>query len=208
MHARCLDEGCGDPAKIRAIQIEVVTAYREQQHVEAAISETGSDQSSTRGQLRAVAAGEARLAPGFKGEGGGNPGEKTKEGEAQMIEIVFIGMLIVLVVISALMLVMPIYNVWSSRKSGEADLAQAQAEQQIQVARALGRKNAATLNKEAAIIEAEAVREQINRIGEGLKEHDLYLRWQWIRMMEEREGETIYVPTEANLPLLEATRRR
>ena len=25
-------------------------------------------------------------------------------------------------------------------------------------------------------------------------------------MMEEREGETIYVPTEANLPILEATR--
>lgn len=101
----------------------------------------------------------------------------------------------------------PIYNVWTSRKRGEADLAQANFDQQIQIARARARKDAASLNKEAAIIEAEAVKAQINTIGESLKTHDLYLRWQWIEMMRDREGETIYVPTEANLPVLEATRR-
>lgn len=36
---------------------------------------------------------------------------------------------------------------------------------------------------------------------------DLLLRWQWIKMMENRAGQTIYVPTEANLPILEASRR-
>ncbi len=103
--------------------------------------------------------------------------------------------------------VLPTWNVWASRKAGEAHLAEAQFEQQIQVAQAEGRLLAAQKNKEAAIIEAEAVAAQINVIGKGLTKHDLYLRWQWIRMMEEREGETIYVPTEANLPILEATRR-
>ncbi len=103
--------------------------------------------------------------------------------------------------------VFPTWNVWASRKAGEAHLAEAQYEQRIQVAQAEGRLLAAQKNKEAAIIEAEAVAAQINVIGEGLTKHDLYLRWQWIRMMEEREGETIYVPTEANLPILEATRR-
>lgn len=102
----------------------------------------------------------------------------------------------------------PIYNVWASRKSGEADFANAQGEQRIQIARAESRFKAAEANKKAAIVEAEAVAEQIKVIGEGLQKHDLYLRWQWIKMMEDRDGETIYVPTEANLPILEAIRRQ
>lgn len=102
----------------------------------------------------------------------------------------------------------PIYGVWSSRKRGEADLAEATFEQRIQIAQADGRLQAAQKNKEAAVIEAEAVAAQIEKIGAGLQSHGLYLRWQWIRMMEQSEAykETIYVPTEANLPILEATR--
>ena len=102
----------------------------------------------------------------------------------------------------------PVWHVWKSQKSGEADLAEATYEQKIQVAQADGRLSAALKNKQAAIIEAEAVAAQINTIGEGLQRHDLYLRWQWVKMMEESGAyrETIYVPTEANLPILEAGR--
>lgn len=102
----------------------------------------------------------------------------------------------------------PMWKVWASGKSGEADLQQAHKEQQIQVSKAQGRLDAAKLNKEAAIIEAEAVSEQITKIGAQLTEHDLYLKWQWIKMMEEKpEGSVIYVPTEASMPILEAGRR-
>lgn len=114
--------------------------------------------------------------------------------------------IIIVAAVATSMWVMPVYRVWSAHKHGEADLARAQNEQQIQVAEARGRVAAAELNKQAAIVEAEAVAEQIKRIGEKLTTHDLYLRWQWIKMMEERDGSTIYVPTEANLPILEATR--
>lgn len=114
---------------------------------------------------------------------------------------------ILFILLTAIFWVYPVYNVWASRKAGEADLAQAKFEQQIQIAEAQGRYNAAELNKKAAVIEAEAVAAQITTIGEHLKQHDLYLRWQWIEMMKHRDGETIYVPTEANLPILEATRR-
>lgn len=103
----------------------------------------------------------------------------------------------------------PIWRVWAQHQQGRADLAQAHQEQQVQVARAQGRVDAAELNKRAAIVEAEAVAEQIKRIGEQLTSHDLYLRWQWIKMMEENENaDVIYVPTEANLPILEANRLR
>jgi regulator of protease activity HflC (stomatin/prohibitin superfamily) len=121
-----------------------------------------------------------------------------------MIAIVFL----VLIIILWALFGYPMWKVWASGKSGEADLQQAHKEQQIQVSKAQGRLDAARLNKEAAIIEAEAVSEQITRIGAQLTEHDLYLKWQWIKMMEERpEGSVIYVPTEASMPILEAGKR-
>jgi hypothetical protein len=102
---------------------------------------------------------------------------------------------------------LPVWRVWAMHKEGQADLAQAQIEQQIQVAKAKGRLDAAELNKKAAIIEADAISEQIKRIGINLTQHDLYLKWQWIKMMEERpKNSVIYVPTEAGLPILEAGR--
>jgi hypothetical protein len=102
----------------------------------------------------------------------------------------------------------PRWNVWAQHQDGLADLANARNEQQVQVAQAQGRLDAANLNKQAAIVEAEAVAEQINRIGAGLTQHDLYLKWQWIKMMEERpKNSVIYVPTEAGLPILEAGKR-
>jgi regulator of protease activity HflC (stomatin/prohibitin superfamily) len=102
----------------------------------------------------------------------------------------------------------PLWRVWAAHRSGLADLQQAKNEQQIQIAEGQSRFNAAELNKQAAVIEAEAVALQIKAIGEQLTKHDLYLRWQWIKMMEESEVKmnTVYVPTEANIPILEATR--
>jgi regulator of protease activity HflC (stomatin/prohibitin superfamily) len=121
---------------------------------------------------------------------------------------IFLIVLVVVVLIVWTLFLQPIWRVWASQKQGEADLQQAHKEQQIQVSKAQGRLDAAKLNKEAAVIEAEAVAAQIEKIGTNLKEHDLYLKWQWIKMMEERpESSVIYVPTEANLPILEAGKR-
>src|SRR5215472_11247177 len=119
----------------------------------------------------------------------------------------FIFLFAIFIIISTLLYGFPRYRVWFAHQRGLADLARAQNEQQIQVAQANGRLKAADLNKQAAIIEAQAVARQIEVIGSNLKDHSLYLRWQWIGMMDERGGETIYVPTEANLPILEAMRR-
>ncbi|HXN71477.1 MAG TPA: hypothetical protein VN861_02875 [Candidatus Acidoferrales bacterium] len=102
----------------------------------------------------------------------------------------------------------PKWKVWASHQDGLADLTRAKNEQQIQIAQAQSRLDAADLNKKAAVIEAQAVALQIQEIGQQLTEHDLYLKWQWIKMMEDRHDKsaTIYVPTEANIPIMEATR--
>ncbi|HVY72960.1 MAG TPA: membrane protease subunit [Candidatus Paceibacterota bacterium] len=122
--------------------------------------------------------------------------------------LIFWPVVLVLIVIVWSLFGAPVWRVWAQQKQGEADLQQAHKEQQIQVSKAQGRLDAANINKQAAIIEAEAVASQIETIGQTLTKHDLYLRWQWIKMMEERpNGSVIYVPTEANLPIMEAGKR-
>lgn len=101
-----------------------------------------------------------------------------------------------------------VYSVWSAHKHDQADLAQAHNEQLIQVAQAKGRLDAAQLNKQAEIIDAEAVAKSVEIIGVALHNNHGYLQWKWIHMMEERDsGDTIYVPTETGLPILEAGKR-
>ena len=101
----------------------------------------------------------------------------------------------------------PKWRVWASLKKGESELQHSLNQQKIQITQAQSRLDAASLNKDAAIVEAEAVSEQIKRIGNQLTQHDLFLKWQWIEMMEKRpENSVIYVPTEASMPILEANR--
>ena len=101
-----------------------------------------------------------------------------------------------------------VYGVWSAHKVGQADLARAQNDQQIQVARAKGRLQASELNKEAEIIDATAVSKSVEIIGTALHNNHGYLQWKWIHMMENTDNSVIYVPTEASLPLLEAGLRK
>lgn len=100
-----------------------------------------------------------------------------------------------------------VYGVWSAHKEGQADLAKARNDQQVQVAQAQGRLNAAELNKQAEIIDAEAVSKSVEIIGKALHDNHGYLQWKWIHMMEDNKNSVIYVPTEASLPILEAGKR-
>jgi len=127
-------------------------------------------------------------------------------------ELAFVGLVFALIIISiiwALSALAKVYGVWSAHKTGQADLAQAHNEQQIQVSRAQGRLDAAGLNKQAEIIDAEAVAKSVEIIGKALHDNAGYLQWKWIHMMENRDSkaDTIYVPTEAGLPILEAGRK-
>lgn len=116
--------------------------------------------------------------------------------------IIYIG-----IVIGVLMWILPIYGVWTSRKSGEAELAEAENAEKVAIMKANARLSSAKANKEAEIIEAEAVSMSIKEIGEALEKNPSYNRWQWIKMMDRDNNKSvIYVPTETNIPILEATR--
>lgn len=101
----------------------------------------------------------------------------------------------------------PHYNVWQQEMSGRADLAKATYNRQIKVREAEAAKESATLLASAEVERAKGIAEANKIVGESLKGKDEYLRYLWIQTLNDKENEVIYVPTEANLPILEATRR-
>jgi regulator of protease activity HflC (stomatin/prohibitin superfamily) len=103
----------------------------------------------------------------------------------------------------------PRYDVYSRELTGKAELAQATSNRQIKVNEAQATEEASKHLAQAEIERAKGVAEANRIIGDSLKGNEDYLRYLWIHNLElaEEKGATIvYVPTEANLPILEATR--
>lgn len=118
------------------------------------------------------------------------------------------GVVLVLVGIAALMFGWPTYNVYTSKKQGEALLAHAQSSKEVAVAEARAKLESAKFLADAEIARAHGVAEANKIIGESLKGNESYLRYLWITDVAGQAGgkTVVYVPTEANLPILEATR--
>lgn len=102
----------------------------------------------------------------------------------------------------------PRYNVYSQRMEGQAILAHAQSSREVAVAEAKAKMESASLLADAEIARAKGVAAANKIIGESLQGNEAYLRYLWIQALSESDkaGQVIYVPTEANLPILEAGR--
>lgn len=99
----------------------------------------------------------------------------------------------------------PLMKPWWASQTGKAELAQAEQNRQIAVLEATAKKESATQLAQAEIERAKGVAEANRIIGESLKGNDDYLRYLWITEVAHNEGKTtVYIPTEANLPILEA----
>lgn len=116
-------------------------------------------------------------------------------------------LLILIGITVGLMAILPNYRVWQRELKGKAALKEAQWDRQIQVEEAQANLESEKLNAQAEIVRAEGVAESNRIIGEGLKDNEEYLRYLWIKGLNDGSSEVIYVPTEANLPILEATRK-
>lgn len=122
------------------------------------------------------------------------------------MKMVIVPIAIVIAVIVILMIVLPLYGVWQKQLSGKAQLKEAEWNRQILVQEAMAKKDSAKLLAEAEVERAKGVAEANKIIGDSLKDNDAYLRYLWIQGLQDGTSEVIYVPTEANLPILEATR--
>jgi len=101
----------------------------------------------------------------------------------------------------------PKYRVYNQQKTGEAMLKRSEFERRTIVESARAEKDSATFKAVAEVERAKGVAEANRIIGDSLKDNDAYLRYLWIQGLQDGSSETIYVPTEANLPIMEATRR-
>lgn len=117
--------------------------------------------------------------------------------------------IIVLCVIASVMGGCPQYNVWQQRLEGEAELARAAQNRQIATQEAQAKMDAAHLLAQAEVERAKGVAQANQIIGKSLEGNEAYLRYLWITDVAGTDkGKTVvYVPTEANLPILEAGKR-
>lgn len=101
----------------------------------------------------------------------------------------------------------PAYRVYCAEMAGKAELAQADQNRQIAIAQSKAKADAAKYEMEAEITRAQGVAQANKIIGDSLKGNEAYLRYLWITSLEKDKNQTIvYVPTETNLPILEASR--
>lgn len=98
-------------------------------------------------------------------------------------------------------------NVFYADMSGRAKLAEAISSKKVQIEEARGKMEAATMLANAEVERAKGVAAANEIIGESLKGNDAYLRYLWIQGLQDKDNNTIYVPTEAGLPILEAGKR-
>lgn len=101
----------------------------------------------------------------------------------------------------------PRYNVWQQEMSGKAEFAKAEQNRRIKIEEAKANLEAERLNAEAEIVRATGAAEAIKIENGSLTPS--YIQYLWVRQQNGLNDKTvIYIPTEANLPLLEANRSK
>lgn len=97
---------------------------------------------------------------------------------------------------------------WVERLKGEAKLARAESNRQIRILEAKAEQEAAKALAEAEVIRAEGVAKANKIIGDSLQNNEGYLRYLWIQGLQTNQMQVVYVPTEANLTIMEASRMK
>jgi len=100
----------------------------------------------------------------------------------------------------------PQYNVYHKRMAGAARLAEAESSRKIAIEEAKAKLESAKSLAMAEVERAKGVAEANEIIGKSLKENEAYLRYLWIQGLQDGSSEVIYIPTEGNMPILEAGR--
>lgn len=88
--------------------------------------------------------------------------------------------------------------------SPQLNLYRANTEKQAQIAVSKAKADAAVHEKRAEITRSEGVAEANRIIAKSIT--DEYVTWLYVDQLDEVQGQIIYIPTEAGIPILEANR--
>lgn len=118
--------------------------------------------------------------------------------------VVVIGILLVCGIVYGLQT----FKVYSAEMSGKAEYARAESNRRIKVLEAQAALDSASLTAQAEVKRAEGVAQANKIVADGLGGPEGYLRYLYIEMLKDHQDgtQTIYIPTEAGLPILEAGR--
>lgn len=123
----------------------------------------------------------------------------------QFAKMILWGAAAAVVLVLAIAFGLPLYNVWSQEMEGKAEFAKAEQNRKIKIEEAKANLEAEKLNAQAEVERAKGAAEAI-RIENG-SITPTYIQYLWVRQQSDLNNKTvIYVPTEANLPMLESTR--
>ena len=110
-----------------------------------------------------------------------------------------------IVVVIALILGVPYYKVWQQEMSGRAEFAKAEQNRKIKIEEAKANLEAEKLNAQAEVERAKGMAEAIAIENGSLTPE--YIQYLWVRQQNNLGDKTVvYIPTETNLPILEAKR--
>ena len=113
--------------------------------------------------------------------------------------------LIVLIIIAAIMFGYPRYKVWQQEMDGKAEFAKAEQNRKIKIEEAKANLEAEKLNAQAEIERAKGAAKAIEIENGSIT--PTYIQYLWVRQQADLGDKTvIYIPTEGNLPILEAGR--
>jgi regulator of protease activity HflC (stomatin/prohibitin superfamily) len=117
------------------------------------------------------------------------------------------GFLLFLIIIAG-MIGCPRYDVYRQNLQGKAELARATQNRQIRIQESEAKRDAAIYEKQADSIRAVGINISNHIIGKSLKENEEYLKWLWITDVAGANVDKtiVYIPTETNIPILEAMR--
>ena len=111
----------------------------------------------------------------------------------------------VLAIILAFMFGYPRYKVWQQEMDGKAEFAKAEQNRKIKIEEARANLEAEKLNAQAEIERAKGAAKAIEIENGSLT--PTYIQYLWVRQQTNLNNKTIiYIPTEGNLPILEAGR--
>ena len=111
----------------------------------------------------------------------------------------------ILAIIAAFMFGYPRYKVWQQEMDGKAEFAKAEQNRKIRIEEARANLEAEKLNAQAEIERAKGAAKAIEIENGSIT--PTYIQYLWVRQQTNLSDKTvIYIPTEGNLPILEAGR--
>lgn len=126
---------------------------------------------------------------------------------ADVVKKVLLVIVLVIALIVSMAFILPWYNVWSQEMEGKAEFAKAEQNRKIKIEEARANLEAEKLNAQAEIERAKGAAEAIKIENGSIT--STYIQYLWVRQQSDLSNKTvIYVPTETNLPILEATRMK